>query len=116
MTLDVMRAMQHLATQTVAPTAPPYRVIWLRAEYARRQRSRARRATVQFLVPAALAVVLVAALFHRIGAPPSGLVRESIDWAASVSSLFTRGVGLALLLGFVMLSFVMIEESSGRDG
>jgi hypothetical protein len=115
-TLAVVQAMQQLATQTVSPTPPPYHVVWLRAEYARRQRLRARRGPVQFLVPAALAVVLVAALFLWTGAPPRDLMRESIDLAAGMSRLLTGGVGLAVLLGFVMLAFVLMEEPSSRDG
>jgi len=114
-TPDVVQAMKTLATQTVAPTPPPYQVIWLRAEYARRQQRQARRATLYTFVPAALAVALVAALFLWSGAPPQNLVRESIALAAR-SSLFTGGVGLAVLLGFVMLTFVVMEESSRREG
>ena len=113
-TLDVAQAMQTLAAQTVAPTPPPYHVIWLRAEYARRQQRQARRDPVLTFAPAALAVALVTALFLWSGAPPHNLVRGSIALAAR-SSLFTGGVGLAVLLGFVMLAFVVMEESSRRE-
>ena len=113
-TLDVLPAMQHLATQTLAPTPPPLATLRLRAEFARRQELRARRDPIQAFVPAAAAAILVAVLFWWAGAPPQNAVRESIDLATSASSLLTGGLGLAVLLGFAMFAFVLMDEPAGR--
>ena len=113
--LDVVQAMQRLAMQTASPPAPPHRVVWLRAEYARRQERRARRELVQAIVPAAATVIVVSGLLVWKRPSLHDLVRGSIDLAASVPSLFTGGVAVAVLLGFVMLTFVLTEESRSRD-
>jgi len=113
--LDVVRAMHRLAMQTVAPPVPPYHGVWLRAEYARRQRLRSRRELVQTMVPAAAATVFFSGLMIWRRPPLHDLVRGSIDLAISMSSVFTGGVALAVLLGFVMLMFVLMEDSSSRD-
>jgi hypothetical protein len=114
-TLEVVHAMQRLATQTLAPAPPPYAIIQLRAEFARRQELRARRGPVLTLVPAALATVLVAGLFWWNGAPPQSIARASIDLVTSASGVVTSGLGLAMLLAFAMLAFVLMEESSRRQ-
>lgn len=113
-TLDALAALQRLATQTLAPTPPPFATMRLRAEFARRQRLRARRDPVQAYVPTAVAAVLVAGLFWWIGAPPEDVVRESIELAASASRVFTGSLGLAMFLGFAMLTFVLMEEGRKR--
>jgi predicted anti-sigma-YlaC factor YlaD len=113
--LDVVQAMQRLAMQTASPPAPPYRGVWLRAEYARRQQRRARRELVQAIVPAAATAVFVSGLLIWKRPSLHDLVRGSIDLVASVPSLFTGGVTLAVLLGFVMLTFVLMEDSWSRD-
>ncbi|HEU4928810.1 MAG TPA: hypothetical protein VFU38_03200 [Candidatus Krumholzibacteria bacterium] len=113
-TLDVVPAMQRLATQTLAPTPPPFTTMRLRAEFARRQELRARRAPLQTHLPAALAVVLLAGLFWWYGAPPQNVVRESIEFATSASRVFTGGLGLALFLAFAMITFVLMEEGRAR--
>lgn len=107
-------AMQHLATQTLAPTPPPFATMKLRAEFARRQELRARGAPLQTYLPAALAVVLLAGLFWWHGAPPQDVVRQSIDLATSASRVFTGGLGLAIFLAFAMITFVLIEEGRAR--
>jgi hypothetical protein len=109
-TLAVFPAMQRLATQTLAPTPPPFAVMQLRAEFARRQELDARRDPFQTYVPAAVAVVLLAGLFWWIGAPPQDVVRTSIDLVTSASRGFTSGLGLAIVLGLAMLTFVLMEE------
>jgi hypothetical protein len=101
--------------QTASPPAPPYRGVWLRAEYARRQQRRARRELVQAIVPAAATAVFVSGLLIWKRPSLHDLVRGSIDLVASVPSLFTGGVTLAVLLGFVMLTFVLMEDSWSRD-
>jgi hypothetical protein len=92
-----------------------YRGVWLRAEYARRQQRRARRELVQAIVPAAATAVFVSGLLIWKRPSLHDLVRGSIDLVASVPSLFTGGVTLAVLLGFVMLTFVLMEDSWSRD-
>ena len=113
-TLDVLPALQRLATLTVAPTPPQFATIRLRAEFARRQRLGARRDAVQTYLSPAVAVVLVAGLFWWIGAPPQDVVRESIELATSALRVFTGGLGLAIFLGFAMLTFVLMEEGRAR--
>jgi hypothetical protein len=113
-TLDVLPAMQRLATQTLAPTPPPFATMRLRAEFARRQELRARRAPLHTYLPAALAVVLLAGLFWWYGAPPQNVVRESINLATSASRVFTGGLGLALFLAFAMITFVLMEDGRAR--
>ena len=113
-TLDALPALQRLATQTLAPTPPPFAAMRLRAEFARRQQLRARRDTVQTCGPTTVAVVLVAGLFWWIGAPPQDVMRESIELATSASRVFTGGLGLAIFLGFAMLAFVLMEEGRAR--
>jgi hypothetical protein len=108
--LEVFAAMQRLATEALAPTPPPFAVMQLRAEFARRQALDARRDPVQTYVPAAVAVVLLAGWFWWIGAPPQDVVRASIDLATSASRGFTSGLGLAIVLGLAMLTFVLMEE------
>jgi hypothetical protein len=109
-TLDVVHAMQRLATQTLAPAPPPFETIRLRAEFARRQQRRARRDPVQTFVPAGVAAVLVVALFWWAGAPPQHVIRELIDVVTHASSLFTSGLGLAILFGFALLTLVLMEK------
>lgn len=113
-TLDVLPAMQRLATQTITPMPPPFATMRLRAEFARRQELRARRDSVQTYLPPAVAVVLLAGLFWWIGAPPEDVVRASIDLATSASRVFSGGLGLAIALGFAMLTFVLMEEGRER--
>jgi hypothetical protein len=108
-TLDVFPAMQRLATQTVAPTPPPFATLRLRAEFARRQELRARRDRVQAFFPAAVAVILVVGLFWWFGAPPQNVLRESVDLATGASRDFTGGLGLAIFFGFAMLTLVLME-------
>ncbi len=110
----VAAAMQRLATQTLAPTPPPFATLRLRAEFARREQMRARRDPVQAFLPAAVAVVLVAGLFWWIGAPPQNLLRESIDLATGAARVFTGGLGIAIFFGFAMLTFVLMEEARQR--
>ena len=112
-TLAVLPAMQRLATQTLAPTPPPFATMRLRVEFARRQELRARRAPLQTYLPAALAVVLLAGVFLWYGAPPQDVVRASIDLATSASRVFTGGLGLAIFLAFAMITFVLMEEGRG---
>ena len=111
---QVAAAMQRLATETIAPAPPPLATLRLRAEFARRQRLRARRDRVQAFLPAAVAVLLVAGWVWWNGAPPQNLLRESIDVAAGASRVFTGGLGLALFVGFAMLTFVLMEEARER--
>jgi len=113
-TLAVLPALQHLATQTLSPAPPPLATMKLRADFARRQALRARRAPLQTYLPAALAVVLLAGLFWWHGAPPQDVVRESIDFATSATRVFTGGLGLAIFLAFAMITFVLMEEGRAR--
>lgn len=113
-TLAVLPALQRLATQTLAPTPPPFATMRLRAEFARRQELRARRAPLQTYLPAALAVVLLVGVFLWHGAPPQDVVRSSIDLATSASRVFTGGLGLAIFLAFAMITFVLMEEGPAR--
>jgi len=41
-------------------------------------------------------------------------VRASIELATSASRVFTGGLGLAVFLGFAMLTFVLMEERRER--
>ena len=114
-TLDVLHAMRDFAMQTVAPAAPPYRGVWLRAEYARRQQQRTRRELVQAVVPLAATVAFISGLLMWKRPALHDLVRGSIDLAASVPGQFTGGVALAVLLGFVVLTVVLMEDSWSRE-
>jgi predicted anti-sigma-YlaC factor YlaD len=114
-TFDVLLAMQRLAAQTLAPVPPPYAIILLRAEFARRQELRARREAVLTFVPAVVVAVLVVGLFCWNGAPPQSVARASIDLVTHASGVLTSGLGLAMLLALAMLAFVLTEESSRRE-
>ncbi len=113
-TVGMLQAMQRLATQTLAPVPPPYQTLRLRAEFTRRQHHYARGVPIQTWVPAAVAAVLVAGLFWWAGAPPQPVVRTSIDAVTHPSSLFTSGLGLAILFGFAMLTWVLMDERAAR--
>ncbi len=111
---DVLQAMQRLATQTLAPVPPPYETMRLRAEFTRRQQHHARPVPVQTLVSVGTAAVLVTALFWWAGAPPQPFVRTSIDAATHASHLFTSGLGVAILFGLAILTWVLMDERATR--
>jgi predicted anti-sigma-YlaC factor YlaD len=117
-TVRIVQTMQRLAAQTAAdaPPAPPYRAIWLRAEYAKRQRRWARLRVFQTLVPAGLTVVGACALMAWKGAS----LREALalawsDVAASGSTLLTGGIPVAVLIGVVVITFALMEDVLSRD-
>ena len=116
-TVQIVQAMQRLAVQAAAgaPPAPPYHGIWVRAEYAERQRRRSRLRLLQSLLPAGVTVVVVVALMAWKGAPSQEVLAQGwTDFVASGSTLLTGGVPVALLLGVVVTTFVLMEDVLSR--
>jgi hypothetical protein len=109
----VAAAMQRIAADAIAsaPTPPPYRIVWLRADYRRRERSRARRALATTLVQAGLAAACAVALFPVIGL---SLGPRLVEAARSGTGIVAGG-GPILALVALAVAWMLSEGGTARS-